>query len=70
MKADTSPALADGQPFESSVTVDVSYLGTAPPSPVETSQIPETSTWALLIVAVAFWLLRLRGRSKRRSMGL
>jgi len=43
------------------------YSTLAAPPPVEAAQIPEASTWMLLIVASALWLLRLRRRATRRS---
>ena len=39
------------------------------PAPVETSEVPEASTWILLLVAAALWLLRTRRRGSARSRG-
>lgn len=44
--------------------------GFAVPDPAATKEVPEASTWLLLIVAAAVWVLRLRRRRNRPSRGL
>jgi len=38
-----------------------------PPVAAKAPEVPEASTWTLLIIAAALWLLRLRRRWKVRS---
>jgi len=40
-----------------------------PPPLAPTEEVPEASTWILLLVAAALWLMRLRRRGIRPSNG-
>jgi hypothetical protein len=44
--------------------------GFAVPDPAPTKEVPEASTWVLLLAAAAVWLLRLRRRQSRHSRGI
>lgn len=67
---DPTALRADLSYYDPETIGDTAEFSTAVPPPVEAVQIPEASTWMLLIPAAALWLLRLRSRASRRSRGV
>lgn len=43
--------------------------GVVIPEPAATQEVPEASTWILLLIAAGLWLLRLRKRQNGRARG-
>lgn len=66
--------------LETPATISLAQEGPAPspglagltaetPPLAPTEEVPEASTWILLLVAAALWLMRLRGRRIRPLAG-
>ena len=61
-----SPVQVSLEPTNTAASAEIAVPA---PAPVDASQVPESSTWVLLIVAAALWLLRVRRRGVTRSWG-
>ena len=59
-----SPVQISLDPTNTATSVE---LAVPAPTPAKAAQVPESSTWILLIIAAALWLLRVRRRGIPRS---
>lgn len=62
-----TPAVVHLNQTNPATVTALTTTGPVIPDPAVTKEVPEASTWILLLVATGLWLLRLRKRQGRGS---
>lgn len=62
-----SPAVVRLDHTNHATASGLAATGLVIPEPAATKEVPEASTWILLLIAAGLWLLRLRRRQNGRA---